>query len=159
MSAWGKNLLFVVPFQHLVFLPGAVKSKYWTEKMSTTNYCRQRSRSPRKRTPPPTLCRGPFVSHGWASTAMSAGKTDRQTDRRLDGHSKGHPLVLDVLQQGCSTGSLCRFLRESVFIFVFIIQHCSSTSSFTSDWLRGKRSRRRAAPGEFLCLDSLIMPP
>lgn len=80
------------------FFPIPVKSKYWMEKTSTTNYCQLWSQSPRKSArpppPPPILSSGPFVSQSWTSAPVSAGKTDAP-DRWTD-------TPKNILSVGCA---------------------------------------------------------
>lgn len=111
--------------------------------MSTTNYCRQRSPSLRKSTSPPTLPSGPFVSQGWASAAMSAGKTHRG----LDGHSKGHvcrTVSCSAAAQAASAGlpvnpqhfffHICLHTYYPTLLLSFIIHIPSSPAVW---WVRG----------------------
>lgn len=69
----------------LVLFQIAVKSKYWMEKMSTTNYCQLWSQSLRKSTrppPPPTLSSGPLVSQSWALQPCQPVRQMHQTFRQ-----------------------------------------------------------------------------
>lgn len=87
--------------------------------MSTTNYCQQRSWSLRKSTSPPTLPSGPFIIQGWASAAVSAGKTGR----RLDGHSKGHRLCWTVCCSGAAHAASAGLSVNPQHFFLHICLH------------------------------------
>lgn len=91
-------------FLQILFYPFApsfhilVKSNYWMEKTSTTNYCQLWSQSPRKSArpppPPPILSSGPFGSQSWTSAPIPAGKTDA-ADMRTD-------TPKNILSVGCA---------------------------------------------------------
>lgn len=78
-------LITASPSQQLVFSHITVKSKCWTERMSTTNYCLPWSRSPRKSTrpPPPPPPRLPPFPPGLSSVRAELHvHVSRQTHQR-----------------------------------------------------------------------------